>query len=141
MTLFSHIYLPASGIWSFKLERRFLFAFAPNVGVILGWDIEGNLSSSKGVTIDNFHISDGVMKYGHLSSQTWLSKLKSNSLQGKKWFVFVQFFIIFFEFGFLDSCLNLIEFFKCMTWQSIFLLFFFSFSFDLSTPGNDACYR
>ena len=35
-------------------------------------------------------------------------------------------------FWLLDSCLNLIEFFKCMTWQSIFLLFFFSLFFILT---------
>ena len=38
--------------------------------VILGQDIEGNLSGSKGVTMDNFHISGGMMKDGHFSSQT-----------------------------------------------------------------------
>ena len=52
--------------------------------MILGQGREGNLSGSKGVTIDNFHISDGVMKDGHFSSKTWLSKLKSNSLHEKK---------------------------------------------------------
>ena len=44
---------------------------------------------------------------------------------------------------FLDCCLGLIKFFKCMTWQSIFLFSFFFFfcSHDSSTPGNDACHR
>ena len=54
------------------------------------------------------------------------------------------FFNTFFEFGFLDFCLDLIEFFKCMTWQSIFLFFLFFFFFrshDSSTSGNDACHR
>ena len=60
---------------------------------------------------------------------------------------FNHFFHIFFlEFGFLDSRLDLLEFFKCMTWQSFFLfivLFIFSFSCShgLSTPGNDVCHR
>ena len=67
------------------------------------------------MTIDNFHISDGVMKYGHFSSQTWLSKLKSNSLQEKNDLCFCSFSSFFFEFDFLDSRLDLIEFFKCMT--------------------------
>ena len=55
--------------------------------------------------------------------------------------VYAAFFIIFFNISFfwlLDSCLELIEFFKCMTWHSIFLLFFFH---DLSTLGNDVCHR
>ena len=42
------------------------------------------------------------MKDGHFSFQTQSPKLKSNSLQEKKWFVFLQFFIIFSTF-FLDS--------------------------------------
>ena len=52
-------------------------------------------------------------------------------------------FLQHFLFWLLDSCLELIEFFKCMTWQSIFLLFFFFLFFfhDLSTLGNDVCHR
>ena len=53
--------------------------------------------------------------------------------------MFIQFLFIIFStfFWLLDSCLDLIEFFKCMIWQSIFLLFFFH-SHDLSAPSNDA---
>ena len=59
----------------------------------------------------------------------------------KKWFMYMQFFIIFSTFFcFLDSYLDLIEFFKCMTWQSIFL-FSFLFFHDLFTLGNDVCHR
>ena len=54
-----------------------------------------------------------------------------------------SFFNTFFEFGFLDFCLDSAEFFKCMTWQSIFLfviLFIHFFSlFEWSTLGNVAC--
>ena len=48
-----------------------------------------------------------------------------------------------FSQHFFYSYLDLIEFFKCMTWQSMFLLlFFFSFFFhDLSTQSNDVCHR
>ena len=65
------------------------------------------------------------MKDGHFSSQTKLPKLKSESLQ--KIVVFHFFQHIFFEFGFLDFRLDSIEFFKCMTWQSIFLFVHFFF--------------
>ena len=61
-------------------QRISFFSFAPSVGVILDRDIEGNLSGSKWVTMDNFHISDGMMKDGHFSFQTQLPKLKSDSL-------------------------------------------------------------
>ena len=63
--------------------------------MILGRGRKGNLSGLKRVTIDNFDISDGVMKDGHFSSQTWLSKLKSNSLQKKMICVCVFFYHFF----------------------------------------------
>ena len=53
--------------------------------------------------------------------------------------VYAVFFIIFSTFFLVDSRLDLIKFSKCMTWQSIFLLFFL-FLF-LSTPSNDECHR
>ena len=50
----------------------------------------------------------------------------------------MQFFHHFLNifFWLLDPRLDLVEFFKCMSWQ----LIFFSF-FDLSTSGNDAYHR
>ena len=53
--------------------------------------------------------------------------------------LFQHFFLL------LDSRLDLVELFKCMIWQSIFLLFFFllffSHSRGLSTSGNDTYHR
>ena len=54
--------------------------------------------------------------------------------------VFHHFFNTFFEFGFLHFRLDSIKFFKCMTWQSIFLFVLFC-SHNSSTLGNDACHR
>ena len=82
---FAHLY-SFSGVSSTPLELHFFtFAFQhqafdrlslredfslplpPVLRVILGRDIEGNLSGLKRVTMDNFHISDGMMKDGHFS--------------------------------------------------------------------------
>ena len=66
-----------------------------------------------------FYISEGMVKNGHFSFQTQLPKLKSNSLQEKNDLclcnLFDHFPTFFLEFGFLDSHLDLVEFFKCMT--------------------------
>ena len=44
----------------------------------------------------------------------------------------MQFFLThLFEFDFLDFCLDSLEFFKCMTWQSIFSLLLFIHFFSL----------
>ena len=67
-----------------------------------------------------FYISEGIVKDDHFSFQTQLPKLKSNSLQEKNDLCLCNFFLshfstFFLEFGFLDSRLEIIEFFKCMT--------------------------
>ena len=47
--------------------------------------------------------------------------------------MFMQFFLThLFEFDFLDFCLDSVEFFKCMTWQSIFLFVLLFIHFFLS---------
>ena len=112
--------------------------------VILGRDIERNLSGSKGVTMDNFSISlKGwwKMAISHLKH----SYLNWRAISYKKQMicVYVVFFNTFFEFDFLDFCLDSVEFFKCMTWQSIFLfillfIHFFLF-FEWSILGNVTC--
>ena len=129
-SIFSHICLSASGIWSLIAREEISLRLCPPMWkVILGRDIEGNLSGSKGVTMDNFSISVKgwwKMVISHLkhSYLNW----RANPYRGKR----LQFFIFsnfFFEFGFLDFHLDSIEFFKCMTWQSIFLFSFFFFLF------------
>ena len=104
--------------------------------VILGRDLEGNLSGSKGVTMDNFPISVKgwwKMTISHLkhSYLNWrVNPCKRKRLQ------FFIFFQIFFEFGFFFLfSFGLNRIFKCMTWQSIFLfilLFIHFFSLFLN---------
>ena len=84
-----------------------------------------------------------MVKDGHFSFQTQLPRLKSNSLQEKKLFVFIIIFSAFF--------LNLAFF--CLDWSNFssawydnhFLFFcsFFSFSrsHGLFIPSNNACHR
>ena len=86
----SYSFLFSSGVSSTSLELHFFtFTFQhqafdrlssredfslplpPMWRVVLDRDIEGNLSGSKGVTMDNFfYISERMMKDGHFSSQT-----------------------------------------------------------------------
>ena len=127
--------------WSSKFH--FFDTCPPVWRVILGQGIEKNLSSSKGVTVDNFRWDDERWSFLISNIVTWTEE---RFLAGKKMIcVYAVFHHLFFNtfFGFLDSHLDLIEFFKCMTWQSIFLfLLFISFcSHDSSTPGNVACRR
>ena len=42
-------------------------------------------------------------------------------------------------FWLLDFCLDSIEFFKCMTWQSIFFYYFLFFSFSWSVYSGQQC--
>ena len=142
---FSHICLPASGIWSLIAREEVSLRLCPPMWrVTLGRDIERNLSSSKGVTMDNFFISlkgwwkmaISHLKYSSLYWRTIPYKRKMICVYA----IFSSFSQHFF--GFLDFRLDSIEFFKCMTWQSIFIFYFFFFhSHNLSTPGNDTCYR
>ena len=65
------------------------------MGVILGRIIERKIIRLKRVTMDNFSISEGMVKDGHFSFQTQLPKLKSNSLQEKNDLCLYSLFIIF----------------------------------------------
>ena len=75
-----------------------------------------------------------MVKDGHFSFQTQLPRLKSNFLQEKKWFVFLQFFIIFSTF-FLASwfLFRLDRIFQVhdMTINFSFVLFFFFLFFSI----------
>ena len=131
---FSHICFPASGIWSLIARDEVSLRLCPPMWmVILGRDIERNLSGSKGVTMDNFSISlKGWWKMA-------ISHLKHSYLNWRatpyrnKWFVFMQFFSThFFEFDFLDFCLDSINIFKCMTCKSIFIFILLFIHFFLS---------
>ena len=87
--------------------------------MILGRVIEGNYQAQRGDYRIIFYISERMVKDGHFSFQTQLPKLKSNSLQEKNDLCLCNFLVIFptffLEFGFRDSRLDLVEFFKCMT--------------------------
>ena len=70
-TSFFYLCFPASGIWSLIARKEISLRLCPPMWrVILGRDIEGNLSGSKGVTRDNFSISVKGWWNGHFSSQT-----------------------------------------------------------------------
>ena len=76
--------------------------------MILGRVIEGNYQAQWEDYRIIFNIIEGMVKDGHFSFQTQLPKLKNNSLQEKNDLYNISFWL-------LDSCLELIEFFKCMT--------------------------
>ena len=97
-SIFSYICLPVSGIWSLiAREEISLHLCSPVWKVILGRDIEGNLSGSKRVTMDNFSISvKGWWKMiiSHLkhSYLNW----RANPCRRKMIAVFHHFFNTFF---------------------------------------------
>ena len=112
-------------------------------GVILGRVIERKLSGSKGRLSDHFSTSVkkwwkmaiSHLKYSHLDWRAILCKKRMTCVYA----IFSSFSQHFF-LTLLIFIWTQLEFFKCMTWQSIFLFAFFR-SHGLSTSSNDACHR
>ena len=97
-SIFPHICLSASDIWLLIARKEISLRICPIVWrVILGQDIEGNLSGSKGVTMDNFSISVKgwwKMTISHLKHNylNW----RANPCRRKMIAVFHHFFNTFF---------------------------------------------
>ena len=110
--------------------------------VILGQDIEEILSGSKGVTMDNFSISVkwwwkmsiSHLKHSYLNWRVIPCKRKKNDSCVCNFSSFFQHFLLSWFLFRLNR-----YFFKCMTWQSIFLCFAFFFSFSWSVYSGQQC--
>ena len=106
------------------------FAFAPSVGGDPWSGYWKKIIRLKGETIDNFSISVKgwwKMAISHLK----YSYLDWRAIPCRRETICVYTVFSLFSQHFFYSCLDLIKTkisFKCMTWQSIFLLFFFLFS-------------
>ena len=94
-------------------------------GVILGRDIEGNSSGSKGRLLIIFILVMGWWKMAIFHFKH--SYLNWRAIPYRRRMICVCAIFYHFLNIFFYSRLDLIEFSKCMTWQPIFLLFFFSF--------------
>ena len=128
-SIFSHICLLTSSIWSLIAREEISFRLCPPVWrVIFGQGIEGNLSSSKGVTMDNFSISvKGWWKRA-------ISHLKPNYLNSravpcrrKMIAVFIIFFNTFFWIWLSWFSFGLNRIFQVHVMKINFSFFFLSF--------------
>ena len=109
--------------------------------MILGRVIWRKLSGSKGRLSIIFY-KRRMMKDGHFSFQTQSPKLKSNSLQEEKLFVFFAIFHHFFNILFFSWLLfRADQIFQVHDMTINFFFSFFHFFHNFSTPGNDTCHR